>query len=344
MTRALLAAAALLALALPAAAADESLVLQPSAPSVGPGGTVEVQVLARVHPNGKAVVAVRATDCVLSARGGGAVGPSSDLPGEVKWTYRAPEAVAMDLEVVLEGRLRSYPDANGACSILVKAPGGASAGGPGKGQGGGPPSEPGKGPPPGRGPGSSPPAGPPPAGPGPAAPPAAGPAPNAPPAAAGDDEEGDLVEGAEAVAADPVGKLVTLEKWRAKASDNEPWNEKPLPPRGEPLYAPGVIQEYRFRVNAANAASVEIQWWRSDRTKRVRSFTAKNRQLDVEKDQDGLLHGKFVKWLNKEKGEYTFAVVVTTADGKTLRENLVVHRAKPPKEEGEGKGHGGGKR
>ena len=125
---------------------------------------------------------------------------------------------------------------------------------------------------------------------------------------------------------------------RARPSSTEEWNERPLPARGEALWAPGLIQEYRFRINAPNATAVEVQWWRADRPKRVRSFTAKNRQLEVDKDQDGLLLGRFVKHLNKDRGEYVFAIVVSTADGKTLRENLVVHREKPPKEEGDGRG------
>jgi hypothetical protein len=172
----------------------------------------------------------------------------------------------------------------------------------------------------------------------------AAPKPPAPvPAAGAEDEDGDLLDGAEAVAADPVGKLVTLERWRARTDGTEPWNERKLPPRGEDLYAPGLQQDFRFRVNAADVESVEIQWWRNDRTKKVRTFTEKNKRIEVNRDQDGFLHVRFDTSLAKEKGAYTFAVVARKKDGTTLRENLVVHRARPPKEEEE-KGKGGGKK
>lgn len=295
MTRALLLAAAVLLAPAAALAAADSLVLQPSTPSAAPGGTIDVQVLVRIHPDGKAVIPARASDVALTAKGGGTVAPASEAPGETKWVYTAPAAVAADLVVTLEARVRSYPEASGSCTVQVKAP--------------------------------------------------AAPKPPAPvPAADAEDEEGDLLDGAEAVAADPVGKLVTLERWRARADAGEEWNERKIPPRGEDLYAPGRIHDFRFRVNAADVESVEVQWWRNDRTKKVRTFTERNKRIEVDRDQDGFLHVRFDKSLGKEKGAYTFAVVARKKDGTTLRENLVVHRARPPKEEEEkGKGKGGGR-
>lgn len=300
MTRALLGLAAVLAFAWPAAAATDSLVLQPGAASTGPGGAVEVQVLVRVYPEGKSALPVRTADVVLTAKGGGSVAPASDGAGEMKWIYRAPDAVAVDLDVLLDAHLRSYPDSSGSCRLKVTAP----------------------------------------------AKPAPPPAPTAGPvAAAGEDEEGDIVQGAEAVPAEAVGKLVTIEKWRARSSPGEEWNEKKIPARGEPLTTPGIFNEYRFRVNAPNVTNVTIQWWRDDVPKKVRTFTAANRQLEFSKDQDGLVHGTFHKCLSKEHGEYTFAIVVVTADGKTQRENLVAHRGRAAKErDDEGGGGGGGKK
>lgn len=294
--RAALAALALLIAAPAALAAADSLVLQPSATTTPPGGTVEIRVLARLHPDGKAVVPVRAADLSLTAKGGGTVAPASAEAGETRWIYTAPESVAGSLDVVVEARVRSYPDASGSCALRVAGPVSAK------------------------------------------------PAPAGGPAAA-EDEEGDVVEGAEAVAAEAVGKLVTLTKWRARAGEGEEWNEKKIPARGEGLYAPGLQQEIRFRVNVP-ATAVEVHWWRNDRPKGVRAFTARNRQLDLSRDQDGLFNGRFSKNLGKEKGEYTFSIVVTTADGKTLRENVVLHRARPPKDGDEGKddGKGGGKK
>ncbi len=288
----------------PARAADDSLVLQADTPNPAPGGTATITVLVRVHPEGKSAVPVRATDVTLTAKGGGTVAPASDGAGETKWVYRAPDAVAADLDVTVEGRLAAYPDARGSCRLRVAAP---------------------KAPAPAPAPG------------GPAAPATA--------AATDPDDDGDLVENGEAVAADPVGKLVTLVKWRARPSESEEWNERDLPERGEPLYAPGLIQDFRFRVNAADARSLEIQWWRGDRPKRVRTYTEKNRRLEVSRDQDGMLNGRFAKTLGREKGEYTFSIVVTLKDGSTARENLTVHRDRPPREdEGKGRGKGGGKK
>ncbi|NUN53178.1 MAG: hypothetical protein HUU06_10395, partial [Planctomycetaceae bacterium] len=51
MTRALLLAAAVLLAPAAALAAADSLVLQPSTPSAAPGGTIDVQVLVRIHPD-----------------------------------------------------------------------------------------------------------------------------------------------------------------------------------------------------------------------------------------------------------------------------------------------------
>jgi hypothetical protein len=287
------AAAALLfagpALVAPALAAADSLLLQPAAPSTGPGGAVEVQVLARLAPDGKAVLPVRAVDVSLTASGGGTVAPATEAPGETKWIYRAPGTVAADLEVTIVAKARAFPDAAGSCVLRVKAG-------------------------------------------------AASPSPAA--AAGGDDDEGDLVEGAEAVAADPVGRFVTLEKWRARAADEGEWNDKKIPERGQTLYAPGREQEFKFRLTSADVAGVEVHWWRNDRPRVVRAYTEKNKRISVDRDQDGLLHIGFTKVFREEKSEYTFSIVAKTKDGKTLRENLVVVRAKPPKEGGDEKGKG----
>ncbi len=282
---------AVLALCLPALAADDSLVLQPAATSTGPGGTVEIRVLARLHPDGKAVVPVRAADVVLTARGGGTVAPASETPGELKWIYRAPDAVGANLDVTLAARVRSYPDAAGACMIRVNAP--ASATAPAGATAGRPPAE---------------------------------------------DEDGDLVEGAKAEPADPVGKLVTLERWRARGLVEEPWNEKTIPERGEPLVAMGFQQEFRFRINSPKVASVEIRWWRNDRPERVRNFTETNKHLSASRDQDGFVHVVFMKELWKTKGEYTFTVLVRTEDGRVQKESLVVRRDRPKDEDAKEKG------
>jgi hypothetical protein len=297
-----LAAALALALATPSPAGDESLVLQPTANTTGPGGTIEIQVLARLHPNGKAVVPVRVADVSLTAKGGGTVAPATEGAGEVKWVYRAPDSVASPLDVTIEARVRSYPDAAGACAIRVTAPATPAPAAP----------------------------------PAPAAGPAAGTAPAAKPAtpAAPDDEDGDLVEGGKAEAAEALGRLVTLEKWKARGGGDETWNEKEIPERGKPLVAPGLEQEFHFRVNAQKVASVEVLWWRGDRGDRVRKFSEGNRRLEITRDQDGLVHAVFRKELARLKGEYTFSILVRTEDGKIQRENLLVHRDKP-RDEGE---------
>ncbi len=279
-------AALLLVSPAPALAAADSLVLQPASPDTGPGGTVTVQVLVRIAPEGKAVVPARAADVVVTAKGGGTVAPASDDPGETTWIYGAPAAVAANLDVTLEARVRAYPDAAGSCRIQVRT----------------------------------------------VAPPK--------PAPPEEDSDGDIVEGAEAAAADPVGKMVTIEKWRARAVEADDWLEKKIPARGEPLYGSGPFHEFRVRINEPGADSVEVRWWRADRPKKVRVLTEKSGRLAVDRDQDGLLHLKFARNLEKEKGEYVFAFVVKTKDGRTLVENLVVHRARPPKEEREGKGGG----
>ncbi len=301
-TLVILAAALLLsgpALVAPALAAAESLVLQPAAPSPGAGGTVEIQVLARHHPDGKAVVPVRAADVALTANGGGTVAPATDGPGETKWHYRAPATVAADMDVTIEAKVRAYPDASGSCVIKVKAGGAASP------------------------------------------PPAAPAAPTAPAAPAeANDDEGDLVEGAEAVAADPVGKAVTLERWRVRAGPGEDWKEKKIPEHGQILYALALDQTFRFRLNPTDVADVQVQWWRNDRPRTVHSMTEKNKHLSTERDQDGLLHIGISKAFRMEKSEYTLSILAKTKDGKTLRENIIVMRAKPPKEEGDDKGKG----
>lgn len=176
------------------------------------------------------------------------------------------------------------------------------------------------------------------------APEAPKPTPATPTAAVEDDEEGDEVANAVAQAAPAAGKLVTVEKWRVRLGEGSEWNDRTMPARGEDFYAPGAIHEFRFRVNEPDCQSLEVQWWRVDRPKKVRTFNPRNRHLDVSKDQDGLLHGRFNKALSREKGEYVFAVVVLTKDGRTLRENITVHRQKPPKdEEDEKEKKGGGK-
>jgi hypothetical protein len=292
---------ALLALALlvppgaaTAAPADESLALQPSSTSTVAGGNIELKVLGRLFPSGKAVVALRAADLDVGANGGGSVSPATTDPGETRWIYRAPDAVVADLSVNVWARVKGYPDAVGSCTIKVSAP------------------------------------------PKPVTPAAPAPA---------DDDEGDEVEGG-AQAADAVGKLCTLVRWRARSGEAEEWNEKKLPARGEELTAPGLQQQIRFRVNAAKAKSIEVHWWRNDRPQKVRKFTERNRHLSLETDQDGFAHGTFQKALAQMKGVYTFALVVTDADGKVQRENVVLRREKP-KEEEKGKdagGKGGGKK
>ena len=283
-----LALAAVAAFAAPTLAADESLALQPSATSTGPGGSVEIQVLAKLFPGGKAVIPVRVADVILTSKGGGTVAPASENPGEVKWVYKAPDAVAANLDVTIEGHIRSYPDAAGACVLRVNAP----------------------------------------------APPAPVPPPGATKGAKpAPDDDGDLVEDAKGEAADPVGKLITLEKWKARTSEDDPWKEKPLPPRGEPLVAMAIFQEFHFRVNAGKVASVEIRWWRDDLPNRVRTFSEKNRRLDLSRDQDGLVHGAFGKGFEKAKAEFTFAIIVHTEDGKTLKENLSLRHDSPEKGE-----------
>ncbi len=288
--------AALLAPAPARAGGDDSLVVQPAADTVVPGGTVELKVLGRLHPSGKASVLVRAAELDLTARGGGTVAPATADPGETRWVYRAPDAVASDLAVTVEARVRAYPESSGACAIRVKAP-----------------------------------AAPKPAAPAPGAP---GPAPK--PAEA--DEDGDLVDGAEAMDADPVGNLCTLERWRVKAdTGDEKWVDKKVPPRGESMNAHAPIQMFRIRVNRKDVKSVEVQWWRNDRKKRVRTYHERNRQLDVERDQDGLPHVTFKKEMGKHGEAYTFAIVVATSDGKTQRENLVVFWGGEKREEKEEK-------
>jgi hypothetical protein len=265
----------------PAVAAADSLVLQADAASTGPGGKVTVTVSARVFPDGKTTVAVRASDVTITLVGGGSVTPAGKDTGETRWTYTAPATVAADFQVMLEARLRFAPDAAGTMRLDVKAP--------------------------------------------------IAPKP-ALPVVAEEDEEGDLVDGAEATAAPAVGSLVTVVKWRARQNELEGWNDRVLPGQGEDFVAPGLIQEVRFRVTEKNTQSVEVQWWRADRPKKVRTLNPKNSQLELSVDQDGFTNGRFLKTLPRDKGEYVFSVVVVTKDGRTLRENLTILRDRPAKE------------
>jgi hypothetical protein len=276
---ALLLAAAFAAPA-PALASSDSLVVQASTDSVAAGGTVDLKVLGLLHPNGKASVPVRAADLEVTATGGGSVAPASADPGELRWVYRAPETAAADLAVVVEARVKAYPDARGAVSLKVKAS------------------------------------------------PAAKPAPDAAPKGDGKekdkDDDGDEVAGEKAVEADPIGSLCTLERWRVREGAEDKWADKKIPERGATMYVHVPIQSYKFRINRKDVNFVEVHWWRNDRPKAVRAYTQHNRQLDVSKDQDGMTLINFKKEMGKPREGYTFSIVVTLADGKTLRENMTV--------------------
>jgi hypothetical protein len=264
---------------------SDSLSLQPSTDTLAAGGTVEVKVLGLLHPGGKAAVPVRAVDVELSVKGVGSAAPASGDAGEVRWIYRAPETVAADVSVVLEARVKAFPDANGSCTLRVKAGGNAPK-----------------------------------------------PVPDAQPKEkdegkekeAGADEDGDAVADAQAVDADPVGNLCTLERWRVRANPEDKWLEKKIPPRGESMNAHAPLQSFRVRLNRKDINFVEVHWWRTDRPKSVRAYTERNRQLEISKDQDGHMLVSFKKEMGKPRQSYTFSIVATLADGKVVRENMTV--------------------
>lgn len=139
------------------------------------------------------------------------------------------------------------------------------------------------------------------------------------------DDDGDAVAGEQATEADPVGSLCTLEKWRVRTEAGGKWTEKKVLARGETMHSLQPILSFDIRVNRKDATFVEVHWWRNDRPKGVRAFTEKNRQVDVRKDQDGMPHISFSKEMGKPGETYTFSIVVTLADGKTVRENMSVY-------------------
>lgn len=295
-----LAAALLVAVALaapvPALASSDSLVVQASSETVAAGGTVDLKVLGLLHPSGKASVPIRAADLDVSATGGGTVAPASADPGEIRWVYKAPETAASDLAVVVEARVRAFPDARGWVSLRVKA----------------------------------------------SAPPR--PAPDVAPKGDGKDKDkddgkdkdkdkadskdkdsdGDEVADEKAVEADPIGNLCTLERWRVREGVEDKWADKKIPERGATMYVHVPIQSFKFRINRKDVNFVEVHWWRNDKPRAVRAYTQHNRQLDVSKDQDGMTLINFKKEMGKPREGYTFSIVATLADGKTVRENMTV--------------------
>ncbi len=138
------------------------------------------------------------------------------------------------------------------------------------------------------------------------------------------DDDGELVAGEQAAEADPVGTLCTIESWRVRTDAGGKWTDKKILPRGETMHSLQPILSFEIRVNRKDATFVEVHWWRNDRPKGVRAFTEKNHQVDLRKDQDGMQHISFNKEMGKPGETYTFSVVVTLADGKTLRENMSV--------------------